>query len=232
MKTIGLIGGMSWESSKIYYEYTNSMIKERLGGSHSAKSIMTSVDFSEIEDLTLKGNWNKIGDLMANHAVKLEKAGADMTLLCTNTIHLVSDRITQSTAIPFLHIADATGEAIQAKGLKKIALLGTKFTMEKDFYTKILEDTYGLEVIIPSEQERQAVHTIIYNELVKGNFSEGSKQICIQIIEDLTKEGAEGVILGCTELPLLISESDVTIPTFNTTRIHAEKAVNFALASS
>ncbi|WP_299533151.1 aspartate/glutamate racemase family protein [Ulvibacterium sp.] len=232
MKTIGLIGGMSWESSKIYYEYTNTMVKERLGGSHSAKSIMTSVDFSEIEELTFKGNWNKIGDLMANHAVKLEKAGADMTLLCTNTIHLVSDRITQSTAIPFLHIADATGEAIQAKGLKKIALLGTKFTMEKDFYTKILEDTYGLEVIIPSEQERQAVHTIIYNELVKGRFMESSKQICIQIIEGLTKKGAQGVILGCTELPLLISELDVAIPTFNTTRIHAEKAVDFALTDS
>lgn len=232
MKTIGLIGGMSWESSKIYYEYTNAMVKERLGGSHSAKSIMTSVDFSEIEELTFQGNWNKIGDLMANHAVKLEKAGADMTLLCTNTIHLVSDRITQSTAIPFLHIADATGEAVQAKGLKKVGLLGTKFTMEKDFYTKILEKTYGLEVIVPSGQERKTIHSIIFNELVQGNFTKASKQICIQIIKDLIKKGAEGVILGCTELPLLISESDVAIPTFNTTRIHSEKAVDFALANS
>lgn len=232
MKTIGLIGGMSWESSKIYYEYTNSIVKERLGGSHSAKSIMTSVDFSEIEELTFQGNWNKIGDLMANHAVKLEKAGADMTLLCTNTIHLVSDRITQSTAIPFLHIADAAGEAIQATGLKKVALLGTKFTMEKDFYTKILQDKYHLEVIIPSEEERQTVHSIIYDELVKGKFAEASKQVCIQIIENLITKGAEGVILGCTELPLLISESDVAIPTFNTTLIHAQKAVDFALANS
>jgi len=229
MKTIGLIGGMSWESSKVYYEYTNSMVKERLGGSHSARSVMTSLDFSEIEKLTLEGNWNKIGDLMADHAIKLEKAGADMTLLCTNTMHLVSDRITQSTAIPFLHIAEATGEAIRSKGLGKVALLGTKFTMEKDFYTKILEDAYRLEVLVPEAQERQSIHDIIYDELVKGIFNEASKQRCIQIIENLVAAGAEGVILGCTELPLLISASDVTIPTFNTTQIHAQKAVDFAL---
>lgn len=231
MKTIGLIGGMSWESSKVYYEYTNQLIKQHLGGSHSAKSIMTSVDFSEIEKLTFEGNWNKIGDMMANQAVKLEKAGADMILLCTNTIHLVSDCIANSVAIPFIHIADATGEAIQAEGLKKIALLGTKFTMEKDFYSKILKEVYNLEVIIPSEEERQLIHNIIYDELVKGIFTEAAKQSCIQVINNLEKQGAEGVILGCTELPILISETDVAMPTFNTTKIHAQKAVHFALAN-
>lgn len=231
MKTIGLIGGMSWESSKVYYEYLNQIIKNKLGGSHSAKSIMTSVDFAEIEELTFQNNWNKIGDMMANHAVRLEKAGADMVVLCTNTIHLVSNRITDSVGIPFLHIADATGEAIQAKKLKKIGLLGTKFTMEKDFYTKILEDNYDLEVIIPAEDERQIIHDIIYKELVKGEFTEASKKACIEIIKNLESQGADGVILGCTELPLLISDSDVNISTFNTTKIHAQKAVEWALGN-
>lgn len=231
MKTIGLIGGMSWESSKVYYEYLNQIIKNKLGGSHSAKSIMTSVDFAEIEELTFQNNWNKIGDMMANHAVRLEKAGADMVVLCTNTIHLVSNRITDSVGIPFLHIADATGEAIQAKKLKKIGLLGTKFTMEKDFYTKILEGNYDLEVIIPAEDERQIIHDIIYKELVKGEFTEASKKACIEIIKNLESQGADGVILGCTELPLLISDSDVNISTFNTTKIHAQKAVEWALGN-
>lgn len=229
MKTIGLIGGMSWESSKVYYEYTNQMVNEYLGGSHSAKSIMTTVDFAEIEKWSFEGNWNKIGDMMANHAVKLEKAGADMIVLCTNTIHLVSDRITNSVAIPFFHIAEATGEAIQAKGLKKVGLLGTRFTMEKDFYTKILEETYSLEVIIPSSEDRQAIHDIIYKELVKGIFTEDSKFEFLRIIKELEKQGIEGVIAGCTEIPLLISQKDISIPLFDTTRIHSAKAVNFAL---
>lgn len=230
MKTIGLIGGMSWESSKVYYEYTNQMAKERLGGSHSSKSIMTTVDFAEIEKWSFEGNWDKIGDMMANHAIKLEKAGADMVVLCTNTIHLVSDRIINSVAIPFLHIADATGEAIQTKGLKKVALLGTKFTMEKDFYTKILEDKYNLEVIIPNEEERQLIHDIIYKELVKGVFTEDSKAIYLKIIKNLEKQGIEGVIAGCTEIPLLISQRDISIPLLNTTKIHSTKALEFALS--
>lgn len=231
MKTIGLIGGMSWESSKVYYEHTNKMVKERLGGSHSAKSIMTSVDFAEIEKLTFEGNWNKIGEIMAEHAKKLEKSGADMVLLCTNTIHLVSNHIINAVNLPFLHIADATGEAIISKGIKKVALLGTKFTMEEDFYTSILEDKYHLNVSIPYIEERQVIHDIIYNELVKGVFTEDSKQSYIRIIENLQKQGVEGIILGCTEIPMLISENDVTIPTFNTTEIHAQKAVNLALTN-
>ncbi|MGI9551234.1 MAG: aspartate/glutamate racemase family protein [Aurantibacter sp.] len=229
MRTIGIIGGMSWESSKAYYEYSDQIMKERLGGSHSAKSIMSSVDFAEIEKLTFEGNWGKIGDIMADHATKLEKAGAELILLGTNTIHIVGNRISEAASIPFLHIADATGKVVRAKGLEKIALLGTKFTMEKDFYTKILRDKYRLEVIIPSEEERQVIHDIIYNELVRGEFTESSKQICIAIIENLRKQGAEGVILGCTELPILIPESEVTIPTFNTTKIHVEAAIDFAL---
>ncbi|MFH6603281.1 aspartate/glutamate racemase family protein [Maribacter algicola] len=229
MKTIGFIGGMSWESTKVYYEYSNQLVKELLGGSHSAKSIMTSVDFAEIEKLTFEGNWNKIGDIMANHAIKLEKAGADMVLLCTNTIHLVSSRIVDSIAIPFLHIADATGVEIQNQGLKKVALLGTKFTMEKDFYTEILSKKYNLEVAIPSNQDRQLVHDIIYQELVRGKFTEASKKHLIRIIKTLELQGVEGVILGCTELPLLVSPNDVDIPTFDTTKIHVRLAVDLAL---
>ncbi|MFS4445798.1 aspartate/glutamate racemase family protein [Maribacter sp. 2307UL18-2] len=229
MKTIGLIGGMSWESSKVYYEHVNTMIKQQLGGSHSAKVIMTSVDFGEIEKLTFEGNWNKIGDIIANESIKLEKAGADMVLLCTNTIHLVSDRITNSVAIPFFHIADATGEAIQNDGLQKVALLGTKFTMERDFYTKILQAVYGLEVLIPNPEERQVIHDIIYNELVKGVLSEKSKAVYLEIIASLEKRGAQGIIAGCTEIPLLISQSDISIPLFDTAKIHSAKAVSIAL---
>ncbi|MFS4468859.1 aspartate/glutamate racemase family protein [Maribacter sp. 2210JD10-5] len=229
MKTIGLIGGMSWESSKVYYEYTNTIIREHLGGSHSAKSIMSSVNYAEIEKLTFDGNWDSIGDLMEDQARKLEKAGADMILLCTNTIHLISDRITNAANIPFLHIADATGEAIQAEGLKKVALLGTKFTMEKDFYTQKLQTTYGLEVVIPNPEERQTIHNIIYNELVKGIFSETSKTKYLEIIKNMEKLGVDGIIAGCTEIPLLVSQNDVDLPLFNTTKIHATKAVHFAL---
>ena len=230
MKTIGLIGGMSWESSKLYYELINRRIKEKLGGSHSAKSLMISVDFGEIEKLTFEGKWNEIGDMMADCAKQLELGGADIILLCTNTIHLVSNRITEDVKIPFLHIAEATGDAIKHLGLKKIGLLGTKFTMEKDFYTKVLTDQYGLEVIIPSDSDRQIVHDIIYNELVIGEFNDSSREKCKEIINKLEIEGAEGIILGCTELPLLISTNDVNIVTFDTTKIHAFKAVDWVLS--
>jgi len=229
MKTIGLIGGISWESSKVYYEYTNRITQNRLGGSHSAKSIMNTVDFAEIEKLTFAGNWDGIGDIMKNEALKLERSGADIILICSNLIHIVSNQVIDSTSIPFLHIANATGEEIRKKNLNKIALLGTKFTMEKEFYTKILEDEYGLEILVPEKQDRELLNDIIYRELVRGVFTKESEQYCIKLIEKLKEEGAEGVILGCTELPLLISKSDVTIPTFNTTRIHVEKAIDFAL---
>ncbi|MGW9684346.1 aspartate/glutamate racemase family protein [Flagellimonas sp. 2504JD1-5] len=230
MKTIGLIGGMSWESSKIYYQHINKMVREKLGGSHSAKSILSSVDFEEIERHSFSNDWNKIGDIMATYSQNLEKAGAEMVVLCTNTIHLVSDSITNAVNVPFLHIANATGEAILAKGIKKVALLGTKFTMEKDFYTKILEEQYELEVLVPSNEDMDILQDIIYNQLVKGIFTEEAKNTCIKIIKKLEKQGAEGAILGCTELPILIPSEEVDIPTFDTAKIHAQKAVAFALS--
>ena len=230
MKTIGLIGGMSWESSKVYYEYLNKLVQETLGGSHSAKIIMSSVDFDEIEKYSFDGNWDAIGELMAIHAAKLEKAGAEMVLLCTNTIHLVSDKIEEAISIPFLHIAEATGKAIQKKDLKKVALLGTKFTMEKDFYTKILKETYGLEVMLPKVEDRNLLQDLIYNELVKGKFTKEAKDECLRIISGLQGQGAQGVILGCTELPILIPDEEVGIATFNTTLIHSMEALNFAIS--
>ncbi len=228
MKTIGLIGGMSWESSKIYYQHINEMIKEKLGGSHSAKSILTSVDFEEIERFSFSGDWDKVGEIMALHAEKLEKAGADFAILCTNTIHLVSKDITNAVDIPFLHIAHATGEAIAKSGLQKVALLGTRFTMEKDFYTKILQDEFGLEVLVPNTDDMDVLQSIIYNELVKGVFTNESKNRCLEIIKKLKTQGAQGVILGCTELPMLIPSDEVGLPSFDTTKIHAQKAVDFA----
>ncbi len=229
MKTIGLIGGMSWESSKLYYEFLNRKAKEVLGGSHSARCIMVSVDFADIERFTFKEDWNAIGELMKHAALQLERAGADIILLCTNTIHLVSHYITENVNIPFMHIATATGESIKKTGLKKVALLGTKFTMEKDFYTNTLVNDFGLEVIIPDTNGRQVVHDIIYNELVNGLFTNASKQKVIEIIKELQSQGAHGVILGCTELPILISELDVDIPIFDTGKIHAYSAIEWSI---
>lgn len=228
-KTIGLIGGMSWESSKLYYEFLNTKTKELLGGSHSSKCVMISVDFAEIERLTFKSDWDAIGELMKQAGQQLERAGADIILLCTNTIHIVSHYISENVNVPFLHIATTTGDSIKKIGLKKVALLGTKFTMEKDFYTKTLMDDFGLEVLIPNENYRQVVHDIIYNELVKGQFTNTSKQKIIEIIKELENQGAEGVILGCTELPILISKSDVEIPIFDTGKIHANTAIEWSL---
>ncbi len=229
MKTIGLIGGMSWESSKLYYEFLNTKVKDILGDSHSAKCIMVSVDFADIERLTFKGDWKAIGELMKQAAQQLERAGADIILLCTNTIHVVSHYISENVSIPFMHIATTTGESIKKLGVKKIALLGTKFTMEKDFYTKTLINDFGLEILIPDTNDRQVVHDIIYNELVKGQFTNASKQKIIGIIKELQKQGAQGVILGCTELPILISELDITIPTFDTGKIHAYTAIEWSI---
>ncbi len=229
MKTIGLIGGMSWESSKLYYEFLNTRVKELMGGSHSAKCIMVSVNFAEIEYLTFKGDWEAIGELMKQAAQQLESAGADIVLLCTNTIHLVSSYISESITIPFLHIATTVGNSIKNKGLKKIALLGTKFTMEKDFYTRTLINDFGLEILIPDMNDRQIVHDIIYNELVKGKFTNAAKQKVIEIIKELQTKGAQGVILGCTELPILISAADIDIPLFDTGKIHAHTAIEWSV---
>ncbi len=232
MKTIGLIGGMSWESSKLYYEFLNTKAKDILGGSHSAKCIMVSVDFADIERLTFKGDWDAIGKLMKQAAQQLERAGADIILLCTNTIHLVSHYISENVSIPFMHIATTTGVTIKKMGLKKVALLGTKFIMEKDFYTKTLMNDFGLEILTPDADKRQVVHDIIYNELVKGQFTNASKQQIIRIIKALEDQGAQGVILGCTELPILISKTDVDIPIFDTGKIHAYNAIEWSLEDS
>ena len=229
MKTIGLIGGMSWESSVVYYELINKKVREALGGFHSCKNVMVTVDFAEIEKLQHENNWDALDVLMATSAKQLEKAGADIVILCTNTMHLCTEAITNAISIPFLHIAEATAQEIRKQKLQKIALLGTKFTMEKDFYTNILINKYGIEVLIPSDEERTQVHNIIYNELVHGQIKDESRAIYKNIIKNLEQRGAQGVILGCTEIPLLISDSDVAIPVFDTAKIHAETAVQWAL---
>ncbi len=229
MKVIGLIGGMSWESSKLYYELINKKVRETLGGSHSGRSIMVSVDFAEIEKLSFENRWDEIGEIMADCTKRLERAGANIILLCTNTIHLVSNEIERHSTIPFLHIAEATGEEIRGRQLKKVGLLGTKFTMEKDFYTHLLEEKYQIKVITPPAPDRQIVHDIIYSELVHGKFTELSRKKCNQIIKNLEQAGAEGVILGCTELPLLVRSSEIGIPVFDTAKIHAHKAVEWAV---
>lgn len=229
MKTIGLIGGMSWESSAVYYNLINKKVKEILGGFHSCKSIMLTVDFAEIEKLQHQGDWETLDKMMATAAKQLEMAGADIVVLCTNTMHLCTPAIIENISIPFLHIAEACGIEIVKKNIKKIALLGTKFTMEKDFYKEYLNKNFGIEVLIPPLEERDQVHRIIYQELVLGQIKDSSREIFKQIILNLEKRGAQGVILGCTEIPMLISDSDVNIPTFDTTKIHAEKAVEWAL---
>ena len=223
MKKIGLIGGMSWESSMVYYELINLKVRELLGGFHSARCIMESVDFAEIEKLQHKDDWEGLGDLMVKAAQNLEKSGAEVIVLCTNTMHLLSEKIKQNISVPFLHIADATGKCILSKKIKKVALLGTKFTMEKDFYKDILFQNYNIEVIIPDKNDREIVHDIIYKELVHGKLNDDSRELMIQIIKKLELNGAEGVILGCTEIPLLIQQKDVDITVFDTTKIHAER---------
>ena len=229
MKTIGLIGGMSWESSIEYYRIINEVTKEKLGGLHSAKSVMVSVDFAEIEVMQMHGDWQSAGKAMADAARALEKGGADCVVLCTNTMHLVADAMQAAVDIPMLHIADGTAERIKKAGIQTIALLGTRFTMEKDFYKQRLVDQFGLKVLIPDASDRAIVHDVIYEELVKGVIREESKAKYLEIIHKLQGAGAEGVILGCTEIGLLVQDGDCEIPFFDTTRIHAEAAVEFAL---
>ncbi len=229
MKTIGLIGGMSWESSAVYYATINRKIKEILGGYHCAKSVMVTVDFAEIQDLQFKEDWRSLDQMMIGAAKQLEAAGAGLIVLCTNTMHLCSPAIIENISVPFLHIAQATGEKIAGTGLKKVALMGTRFTMEKDFYKSFLFNQFGIEVIIPDDNERTLIHNTIYGELVHGIVKNESREEFRKIIAHLERRGAEGVILGCTEIPLLISQNDSPIPVFETTIIHAEKAVEWAL---
>ena len=229
MKTIGFIGGMSWESSVVYYEIANRLVREKLGKFHSCQNVMYTVDFDEIQRLQHEDKWAELDAIMADAAMRLERAGANIVVLCTNTMHLCEEAIRSSISIPFLHIAEATGQAIVEKGVSKVALLGTRFTMEKDFYKKTLHEKFAIETVIPNQQEREVIHSIIYNELVQGVINDESRARFVNIINRLKAEGAQGVILGCTEIPLLISESDVDIPVFDTTTIHAQKAVEWAL---
>ena len=229
MKTIGLIGGMSWESSLEYYRIINQEVKRQLGGLHSAKSLMYSVEFDEIQHLQHIGDWDSLTQIMVDAGKKLEKGGADFIVICTNTMHRMFEEVQSNVNIPLLHIADATAQRIKANGIKTIALLGTKFTMEQNFYKGRLINNHDINVMVPNEEDRNIVHSIIYNELCQGHVNQPSKEQFVRIIEKLKNEGAEGVILGCTEIPLLIKQADVSIPTFDTTRIHAEMAVAFAL---
>ena len=230
MKTIGLIGGMSWESSIEYYRIINQSVREKLGGVHSAKSVMLSVDFAEIEPLQHQGKWEETGKILVESAQSLEKSGADFIVLCTNTMHKVAGEIEASIQIPFLHIVDATGQKIQNSRIGKVGLLGTRFTMEEDFYKSRLAGRYGLEVIVPNARQREIVHRVIFDELVKGEIRRESREQYVEIIEGLARDGAEGVILGCTEIGILVHEGDCRVPLFDTTRIHAEAAVEYALA--
>ena len=229
MKTIGLIGGMSWESSIEYYRIINETAKEKLGGLHSAKSLMVSVDFAEIEKLQHEDRWDEAGQILVKCAQDLERGGADFIVLCTNTMHKLADQITANVNIPFLHIADATAEKIVAAGIKRIGLLGTRFTMEHDFYKGRLVNHFGLDVLIPEKAERDIVHRVIYEELVLGKIVDESRREYQRIMNDLLAKGAQGIILGCTEIELLIKDGDSNAPLFPTTRIHAVAAVEKAL---
>jgi aspartate racemase len=229
MKTIGLIGGMSWESSIEYYRLINEQVRDRLGGNHSAKSVMVSVDFAEIEELQHQGRWAEAAAVLVAAARKLELAGADFVVLCTNTMHKVAEEIQNAIHILFLHIADATAQPILSSGLRNVGLLGTRFTMEESFYKERLKEKFGLNVLIPGEGDREFVHHVIYNELVKGVIKETSRAEFLKIISKLVENGAQGVILGCTEIGLLVKAEDCSVPVFDTTQLHAKAAVDYAL---
>lgn len=229
MKTIGLIGGMSFESSIEYYKIINEIVRERLGGNHSAKCLMYSVDFEEIEVLQHENKWKELTDTMIDIATRLKNAGADFIVICTNTMHKMAKEIEESAEIKVLHIAEAAGQEVINIKMHKVGLLGTKFTMEGDFYKKVLKDKFDIDVIIPDKEEMEIVHDVIYNELCKGEIKKTSKEKYIEIINNLALKGAEGIILGCTEIPLLIKQEDVNVKVFDTTTIHAVAAVEFAV---
>ncbi len=229
MRTIGILGGMSWESSALYYTIINEAVNARLGGQHNARSVMVTVDFDEIEKLQHQGRWDEAADILRASSEALERAGADMIVIATNTMHKLLPQIQEGITIPFLHIAQATADEIKAQGIERIGLLGTRFTMEEDFYRQILIDN-GIEVVIPNKEERDLIHGVIYNELCLGTVRDASKNAYLEIIARMEDdEKIEGVILGCTEIGMLISQDDLALPVFDTTRIHALAAVEKAL---
>jgi aspartate racemase len=230
MKVIGLIGGMSWNSSLEYYRLINELVSHRLGRLHSARVVLYSLDFEEIERAQQESRWEDAADTLIKAAIALKQAGADFLLICTNTMHKVADEVGKSAGLPILHIVDATGNAIREQGLSKVGLLGTRFVMAEQFYRGRLKKRFDIDLVAPAEDEQAVVHRIIYDELCRGKIRDSSRQSCLEIIEKLTKRGAEGIVLGCTELPLLVRPSDVQVPVFDTTRLHAEAAVEMALS--
>lgn len=230
MKVIGLVGGMSWNSSLEYYRLINELVSRKLGRLHSARVVLYSLDFEEIERAQQESRWHDAAGILSKAAIALKRAGADFLLICTNTMHKVADEVGESAGLPILHIVDATGNAIREQGLSKVGLLGTRFVMAEQFYRDRLKKRFEIDVVVPAEDEQAIVHRIIYDELCRGKIRSSSRQSCLDIIEKLTKRGAEGVVLGCTELPLLIRPSDVQVPVFDTTRLHAEAAVEMALS--
>ena len=230
-KTIGLLGGMSWESTATYYRELNEGIKAKLGGLHSARICMVSVDFEEIEKLQQIEDWNGTAVILSEAAIAIEKGGADFLLICTNTMHKVAPQIEANISIPILHIADATAQRLRKAGIKKVGLLGTRFTMEQDFYKGRLVEKYGIDVIVPNETEREDVHSVIYNELCLGTIDQNSRERYLKIIAQLAANGAEAVILGCTEIALLVKQNHTATPLYDTTAIHAEQAVLEALST-
>jgi len=230
MKTLGLIGGMSWESSAQYYRLINEDVRQRLGGAHSAQLLLWSVDFAPIKQLQHDGDWDALGDHMVDAALRLQAGGADLLLVCTNTMHTLADRIEAACPLPLLHIVDPTAQAIVQAGARKVGLLGTAFTMEQDFYRGRLQDRFDLEVLVPDADDRRSVHDIIYQELIAGVVSEHSRQVYAGVIARLVARGAEAIILGCTEIMLLVRPEDSAVPLFDTTALHARAAVDAALA--
>jgi amino-acid racemase len=228
-RVIGMLGGMSWESTAEYYRLANELVRDRLGGLHSARIVLASVDFAEVEALQVAGRWDEAGELLADAAQGLEAAGAELLLLCTNTMHKVADQVQAAIGIPLLHLGDATARAVTGAGVKTVGLLGTAFTMEQDFYRDRLA-SHGLRVLVPPAEDRAEVHRIIYDELCVGVINEESRQAYRDVIVRLVEAGAEGIILGCTEIELLISDADSLVPVFATTRLHVEAAVNASLA--
>ena len=229
MKTIGIIGGMSWESSVVYYRLINEGIKKSLGGVHSAKSVMVSVDFAEIEVLQKSGDWKTATEMMITAAKQVEAGGADFLVIATNTMHLMAEDVQRSIIIPILHIADPTAEAVKKAGIQKIGLLGTRFTMDRDFYKGRLSSKHGLDVVTPDDEDKKVIHDVIYNELVIGRITDSSRKAYLDIIKRMAQSGAQGIILGCTEIGLLVKQADCELPLFDTTILHALAAVEFAL---
>lgn len=232
MKTIGLIGGMSWESTATYYTLINRAVQKKLGGLHSAKLVMVSVDFAEMEVLQKSGDWSKAAIILSEAAQSLQKAGADFFIICTNTMHIVADLVTSSVSIPLLHIADATARELKHQNIKRVGLLGTQFTMQQAFYKDRLKDKFGIEVVVPTAFEQQMIHQVIYDELCLGKVLDVSRHQYVEIISGLTKKGAQGIILGCTEISLLVQQQHTKAQLFDTTSLHASTAVDFALSEN